>query len=456
MLRAIKVIPKDDCINQSKMQEANLLKNLKHSCIPIIYDIEEDEYNIYIIEEYADGKTITEFMKDNRLSEALICKIIIQLCEVLSYMHNTKGVYHLDLKPDNIIVNNNYYIKLIDYGNALYEGQEREKCVGTKGFAPPEQYYLTSLNNRADIYNVGMLLLYMFTNGHILSGINKIRQKQIKQIVKKCVRHNIWQRYNNIDEVKRDLTNIVNNKITTKDVQTKPLVINITGCKSGIGVTHFALALSKHLNLWGIKTLCCSTDTAKQADCYINIVRGEAADYTGIYKKNGTYLLPNFNNYVKYNAAVLNEYQVIINDTGVYNTGIYNADSDSKLILIGGGKYYEREDMLKCINLINDDKLICVFNHISGNEFYNYVRHNESVHKVYRMPYVYDWSGSSEIFSCMLKDIIQDNFAQLSLFDEITQPKQKLKLCLRRRGIYNNIKDRKKLYRKKQKSRHEI
>ena len=97
-LRAVKFI-KSSIRNKDYLNEANLLKNLKHSGIPIIYDIEEGDEGIYVIEEYIDGNTLSELICGNgkfRLRQA--CEITIQLCEILEFLHENKEcpIAHLD------------------------------------------------------------------------------------------------------------------------------------------------------------------------------------------------------------------------------------------------------------------------------------------------------------------------------------------------------------------------
>lgn len=62
--RAIKVISKQHPLYSFQRNEAFILKNLKHSCIPIIYDIEEDEEGSYIVEQYLEGKNLKEYVEE--------------------------------------------------------------------------------------------------------------------------------------------------------------------------------------------------------------------------------------------------------------------------------------------------------------------------------------------------------------------------------------------------------
>ena len=112
------------------MKEAHLIKNLKHPHIPVIYDIEqnigEDNDSICIIEEYIDGKSLRQYVHDETdtrgyLSVHEICRIGIELCCILEYLHgyNGNGILHMDIKPDNIMLDKDGKVKLIDYDNAV-------------------------------------------------------------------------------------------------------------------------------------------------------------------------------------------------------------------------------------------------------------------------------------------------------------------------------------------------
>ena len=108
------------------LNEAHLIKNLKHPHIPVIYDIEqnigEDNDSICIIEEYIDGKSLRQYVNDETETKGYldireICRIGKELCCILEYLHsfNDEGILHMDIKPDNIMLDNYGKVKLIDF-----------------------------------------------------------------------------------------------------------------------------------------------------------------------------------------------------------------------------------------------------------------------------------------------------------------------------------------------------
>lgn len=93
--RAIKRIPKHLAEKSSFSleadfpMEAQLLKNLNHPGIPLIYDIDEDDDYVYMIEEFIQGESLDTYVLHQRnISQDLIIKIGIQLCDILDYLHH--------------------------------------------------------------------------------------------------------------------------------------------------------------------------------------------------------------------------------------------------------------------------------------------------------------------------------------------------------------------------------
>ena len=147
------------------MKEAHLIKNLKHPHIPVIYDIEqnigEDNDSICIIEEYIDGKSLRQYVHDETdtrgyLSVHEICRIGIELCCILEYLHgyNGNGILHMDIKPDNIMLDKNGKVKLIDYDNAVEGNAGLTVESGSPLYAAPEQYNREKAVIQSDIFQI--------------------------------------------------------------------------------------------------------------------------------------------------------------------------------------------------------------------------------------------------------------------------------------------------------------
>ncbi len=142
---ALKVIDRSISSKIDIMAEINILKKLEHSSLPRIFDVFEDEFSIYIIEDYISGISLDKELKNKgSFTEGQVIDWSIEICKVLIYLHNIKPnpIIYRDMKPSNIIITNNGMIKLIDFGIAReYKGSCTDDTVyiGTRGYAAPEQ-----------------------------------------------------------------------------------------------------------------------------------------------------------------------------------------------------------------------------------------------------------------------------------------------------------------------------
>lgn len=127
--------------------EADVLKTLKHQYLPRIYDvIQGPEGDVYTVMEYVQGENLHQYVQKNGpLNQKQAHKWGCQLCEAVQYLHEEKNgkqvIYHLDIKPSNIMINDSGDICLIDFGTSLIcRGQQIASSFLTHGYAAPEQY----------------------------------------------------------------------------------------------------------------------------------------------------------------------------------------------------------------------------------------------------------------------------------------------------------------------------
>ena len=131
----------------------------------------EDNDSICIIEEYIDCKSLRQYVNDETETKGYldireICRIGIELCCLLEYLHsfNDEGILHMDIKPDNIMLDNYGKVKLIDFDNAVIAGCGMQVNDGSLLFAAPEQYSGEEAVEQSDIYSVGMVILFMISH----------------------------------------------------------------------------------------------------------------------------------------------------------------------------------------------------------------------------------------------------------------------------------------------------
>lgn len=136
--------------------------------IPKIYEInvspedEQEQKSLEIIEEYIEGKTLQELS----LSYKEAVRAAIQLCKALDGLHSL-GLIHRDIKPSNIMLDRQGRLKIVDLSSARLFKDEMDKdtvCLGTEGFAAPEQYGFAQTDFRTDIFALGQTLRLIFEN----------------------------------------------------------------------------------------------------------------------------------------------------------------------------------------------------------------------------------------------------------------------------------------------------
>lgn len=170
---AIKVINgnmKNDFTRQKLAEEADKLARLNHPNIVHFVNYHMDDAGtIYLIMEYADGYSLEDYIKNvsGLIVEEKICAFFEPLLDAFEYAHKHK-IIHKDIKPSNIIVTHEGIPKILDFGiSALLDESEEdadtEVIMGTPSYMSPEQVKGLPLDQRSDIYSLGVLLHQMMT-----------------------------------------------------------------------------------------------------------------------------------------------------------------------------------------------------------------------------------------------------------------------------------------------------
>lgn len=123
--------------------EADILKGLKHSYLPQLYDFLIEDGDVYTVMEFIDGQSFDKLLTDGRrYSQQEVIKWAGQLCEALTYLHKqTPPILHSDIKPANMMLTNSGDMCLIDFNISLLLGDDGAVAVGrSHGYASPEQY----------------------------------------------------------------------------------------------------------------------------------------------------------------------------------------------------------------------------------------------------------------------------------------------------------------------------
>ncbi len=170
---------------QDFRQEADLLVQLKHPNLPNVSDVFEEGGKAYLVMEFIEGKTLEEVLEEEQqpLDEGLVMGWAAQLCTVLHYLHTRpQPIVFRDMKPGNVMVMADGEIKLIDFGIArLFKetGKQDTTLLGSRGYAPLEQYGRAQSDARSDIYALGATLYNLLTKEIPIDALSRYAKPKL-------------------------------------------------------------------------------------------------------------------------------------------------------------------------------------------------------------------------------------------------------------------------------------
>ncbi len=206
----------NEVIIQSAIAEANLIKELDHNAIVRIVDIIDEPDKIFIIEDFIDGETLNAIiLREGAQPQEKVIEWAIQICSALEYLHTRKPpIIYRDMKPANVMLKPEGNVKIIDFGIAReYKEQNTEdtKCLGTKGYAAPEQFGGKGQTDaRTDVYCLGVTLYYLVTGMnpseppyeiYPIRHWNPKLSSGLEAIILKCTRPNPNDRFQSCAEL---------------------------------------------------------------------------------------------------------------------------------------------------------------------------------------------------------------------------------------------------------------
>ena len=170
---AIKVLPSQLAesaeFTKRFQQEARIIAKLEHPHILPVFDYGESDGITYLVMRYLDAGTLRDRMEKGRpLPLDEIDRLFTQLASALNYAHSY-GIIHRDLKPSNALIDSQGNLFLTDFGIAkLLESAsprltQTDAIMGTPAYISPEQAQATKVNQRSDIYSLGIILYEMVT-----------------------------------------------------------------------------------------------------------------------------------------------------------------------------------------------------------------------------------------------------------------------------------------------------
>ena len=187
----IKMMTKRDIFEQKLINQINkeigIMYNINHPYSVKLYNHFEDNEKLYLIMELASNGNLYNFIQNNKnqkiKTKEMIKKIIIQVIEIIKYLHSLDIIYR-DIKPENILLDKDYNVKLCDYGWASYlsKGQFCSAYCGTPEYVSPEVIKKYPYNERVDIWGIGVLIFELvFGYPPFTSNFNEDRFNNIKE-----------------------------------------------------------------------------------------------------------------------------------------------------------------------------------------------------------------------------------------------------------------------------------
>lgn len=165
---AIKVLDshnsQDEELTSRFIREAKMVAGLAHPNIIPVYDVGQNNGNIYMSMEYLSGGDLDQWIKCGLLPEDAL-KIVGEIAQALQFSHD-KGIIHRDIKPGNIMFRENNSAVLTDFGIARAKTEQRNltqqnTVLGTPRYMSPEQLTGETIDGRSDLYALGVVFYEM-------------------------------------------------------------------------------------------------------------------------------------------------------------------------------------------------------------------------------------------------------------------------------------------------------
>lgn len=164
--------------------EIQIWKDLDHPNIIRYYTSFIEKDNAYLIMELVEGINLAEYManlkeKGSQSKEKDVIKILIDIICALKYLHRENGILYRDLNPHNVLLDNNFNVKLCDFGLARKQGFQMEHSVtnafvGSILYSPPESIKNEEYTEKSDIWSVGCLIYELLSLSPPFSGDNPL------------------------------------------------------------------------------------------------------------------------------------------------------------------------------------------------------------------------------------------------------------------------------------------
>jgi serine/threonine-protein kinase len=205
-------------------REAEAAAALNHPNIVTIHDVIEEDDQTCIVMEYIEGRSLRDVINEYNLGIDKIIDMIQQLSDGLSRAHKA-GIVHRDIKPENIIIDQDDRIKILDFGLAKLKGVSKltkeTSTLGTIHYMSPEQIIGKDIDQRSDIWSLGVVIYELLTGEKPFEGQyeqavsyaivndsprwelvpNENKKYGLQNIIYKCLEKNPDKRYQSVTDL---------------------------------------------------------------------------------------------------------------------------------------------------------------------------------------------------------------------------------------------------------------
>lgn len=194
---ALKIVPEarhsDEQFIERFRREARIAARLRHPRIVSVHEVGMMGKFPYFSMDFIDGTTLRSVVERKRaLPQEDAISVVVEICRAVAHAHN-KGIIHRDLKPENVMIDMEGDVFVLDFGlaRAVEDTSLTQPgiVVGTPFYMSPEQLHGEKLDERSDVYSVGLILYYCLTGDELFraEGITAVMAKHSAMRIREVV-----------------------------------------------------------------------------------------------------------------------------------------------------------------------------------------------------------------------------------------------------------------------------